>query len=150
MARVFELAEVTTFDGDETLYVVVDPSGTPANAMVTMGTLDGRWARLDGQFDVNTVSTEDSGSAETLTLAPAHDVYMDEDCTFTFPTPTKDGHIFSLLLRGNYTPTFPSSVRWADNTAPTYDQATLFVFETFNGGTHWIGSVAATAISFDS
>lgn len=148
MARVIDMVEVTTLSGDERLYVVVDPTGTPLNRYVDVSTLDGRWARLDGQFDVNYVTSEDSGATETLTLAPAHRVEMSEDCTFTFPTPTKDGHIFSLLLTGSYTPTFPASVYWADDTAPTYEEGSLFVFETFDGGTRWIGTLAASGLVF--
>lgn len=148
MARVYELVEATSLDGTERLYLVVDPEGTPLDRYVDIATLDGRWARFDGQFDVNYVSSEDSGATETLTLAPAHRVEMSENCTFTFPTPTKSGHIFSLLLTGDYTPTFPASVHWAEDTPPTYAEGSLFVFETFDGGTRWVGTLAASGLVF--
>lgn len=144
--RVYEMPEATSLTGNERLYVVIDPTGTPEDRYVDVATMDGRWALSNGQFDVNTVA--DAGSTETLTLAPAHNITMTENCTFTFPTPTKDGHIFSLLLTGNYTPIFPASVYWADDTAPTYEDGSLFVFETFDGGAKWIGTLAASGLVF--
>ena len=64
-----------------------------------------------GEARCNTVA--DAGSAETLPGSyVAHDVTMTEDCTFTFPSPGQDAAVFSLLLSGAYTPTFPASVDW--------------------------------------
>jgi len=102
-----------------------------------------KYAKADGEYAVNTVAA--SGSTETLTLAPAHDVTMDESCTFTFPSPTA-GHTFLLLLSGAFTPTFPASVDWDSATAPTYESPSLYGFTTLDGGTTWVGTLVASGL----
>lgn len=103
---------------------------------------DTAYADIDGEYAVNTVAA--SGATETLTLAPAHKVTMDQNCTFTFPTPTA-GHTFLLWLSGAFTPTFPASVDWDTATAPTYASPSLYGFTTMDGGTTWIGTLVASA-----
>ena len=99
-------------------------------------------AQADGEYAVNTVAA--SGATETLTLAPAHAVTMDQNCTFTFPTPSA-GHTFLLRLSGAFTPTFPASVDWDSATAPTYATPSLYGFTTLDGGTTWVGTLIASA-----
>lgn len=99
-------------------------------------------AQADGEYAVNTVAA--SGATETLTLAPAHAVTMDQNCTFTFPTPSA-GHTFLLRLSGAFTPTFPASVDWDSATAPTYATPSLYGFTTLDGGTIWVGTLIASA-----
>ncbi|NCD17839.1 MAG: collagen-like protein [Actinobacteria bacterium] len=113
------------------LSTITGPSGADGE--------DGTDADTSGQFAVNTVAA--SGAAETLPAThAAHKVTMDEDCTFTFTSPTA-GHAFVLLLLGAFTPTWPASVDWAGGTAPTYASAgTLYHFVTVDGGTTWLGS----------
>jgi len=96
-----------------------------------------------GTYAVNTVAT--SGATETLTLAPAHRVTMDQSCTFTFPTPTA-GHTFLLWLSGAFTPTFPASVDWDTATAPTYATPSLYGFTSLDAGTTWAGSLIASGL----
>lgn len=110
-----------------------------AAARTTLGA-----ANLNGEYAVNTVAA--SGATETLTLTPAHRVTMDQNCTFTFPTPPA-GHTFSLLLSGAFTPTFPASVRWNSGVAPTYATASKYVFETVDGGTLWVGTLVASGFT---
>lgn len=109
-------------------------------ALITGTTVETALAEIAaGLNQVNTVAA--SGSTETLTLAPVHKVTMDQNCTFTFPTPTIASHTFTLHLLGAYTPTFPGSVDWADaGGAPTYTTPTLYVFTTTNTGTDWLGA----------
>ena len=98
-----------------------------------------------GQYAVNTVAT--SGATETLPATfPAHDVTMDQDCTFTFAAPTA-GHTFLLKLSGAFTPTFPASVEWDAGTAPTYASPSVYGFTTLDGGTSWIGSLVGSALA---
>jgi hypothetical protein len=92
-----------------------------------------------GEARVNTVAT--SGATQTLPDEyVAHKVTMSADCTFTFPTPTKDGQPFSLLLSGAFTPTFPASVQWPNDTPPTYESPSLYTFVTLDNGTAWLGA----------
>jgi hypothetical protein len=74
-----------------------------------------------------------------------HDVTMDQNCEFTFPTPTEDGHVFVLVLRGAFTPTFPASVDWSGGSAPTYTTPAVYVFSTVDGGTVWLGAQTGKA-----
>lgn len=99
---------------------------------------------VKGQYAVNTVGA--SGATETLTLAPAHRVTMDQNCTFTFPTPTA-GHTFLLWLSGAFTPTFPASVDWNAGVAPTYATPSLYGFTTLDGGTTWAGTLIASGLA---
>jgi hypothetical protein len=100
---------------------------------------------FNGSFSVNTNAT--TGSTETLTLAPAHKMTMDQNCTFTFPTPTTAGHTFQLWLLGAFTPTFPASVDWDAGAAPTYANDSLYVFTTLDTGTTWLGTLVASALA---
>lgn len=145
MARVIDMVEVTTLNGDERLYIVVDPTGTPLNRYVDIDTLDARWGRKDAQYDVTSLA---AGASVTVTLAnPASELTMTSDTTIIFPTPTLNGCAFSLWLKGAYTPTFPGTVVWADGTPPTYADDSLYVFQTFDGGTTWIGALVGSALA---
>lgn len=121
-------------------------AGTNTTHLATTAFAAAGFTPVSGQFDVNTVAL--SGAAQTLpATVPAHRVTMDANCTFTFTSPTKTGHTFSLLLSGAFTPTFPASVRWNSGTAPTYATASKYVFETVNGGTIWVGTLVASGFT---
>jgi hypothetical protein len=98
-----------------------------------------------GEARVNIVAA--SGATETLPAAySAHDVTMDQNCEFTFTSPSVKGHSFALVLRGAFTPTFPASVDWSGG-APTYATPSLYVFTTVDGGTVWLGSLVGSAFA---
>lgn len=139
------LTAVKTVDGTGSGLDADLLDGNEATAFATSGhNHDSAYAQLDGEYAVNTVAT--SGATETLTLAPAHNVTMDQNCTFTFPTPTA-GHTFTLLLTGAFTPTFPASVDWNAGTPPTYASPSKYAFETVDGGTTWVGTLIASALA---
>lgn len=99
------------------------------------------------ESNVNTVAT--SGGTETLdtSLYGVHDVTMDQACTFTFSNPAPSGKatIFTLILRGAFTPTWPASVDWPDATPPTHTTPAVYVFTTVDAGTTWFGNQAGKA-----
>ena len=72
---------------------------------------------------------------------------MDQNCTFTFTSPSSDGHAFVLRLAGAFTPTFPASVKWSGGSAPTYSSPAVYVFVTHNAGTTWNASQMGKAFS---
>lgn len=99
------------------------------------------------ESNVNTVAS--SGSTETLdtSVYGVHDVTMSENCTFTFSNPAPSGKctIFTLILRGAFTPTWPAAVDWPDATQPTYGSPTVYTFLTVDAGTTWLGASAGKA-----
>mgnify|MGYP003672225774 CR=1 FL=1 len=112
---------------------------TDAGSYVDATDVDAAFQEVfSGQYGRNVVAA--TGATETLTLHPAQHVIMNQNCTFTFASPTAQGHTFLLRLSGAFTPTFPASVEWADAAAPVYAGKALFVFTTFDGGTAWLGN----------
>lgn len=132
----------TAADNDEGDFATA-AQGTKADTAVQPADL-AAYAPATGAYAVNTVAA--SGATETLTLAPAHDVTMDEDCVFTFPSPTA-GHTFLLRVSGAFTPTFPAAVVWNEGAAPTYATPSLYGFTSLDGGTTWIGSLIASSLA---
>lgn len=118
-------------------------------ATTILGAVSGVTSPTAGNFssNVNTVAT--TGATETLdtTLYAVHDCTMDQNCTFTFSNPAASGKatIFTLILRGAFTPTFPASVDWGDATPPTYSTPTQYVFTTVDAGTTYLGQSVAKA-----
>lgn len=118
-----------------------------SGSLITATSVNGALAEIfNGSAAVNTVAT--SGATETLTLAPVHKVTMDQNCEFTFPTPTAAAHTFVLYLAGSFTPTFPASVDWASAAAPTYATPSIYVFHTNDTGTTWFGALFGGAGGF--
>jgi len=68
-----------------------------------------------GEYDAGSVAT-------TATInwnnGPVQYVTMTADTTFTFSNPLSGGR-YLLHMAGAFTPTFPSTVRWPNNTTPT-------------------------------
>ena len=97
-----------------------------------------------GAIESNVQTVGATGATETLDTATygVFDMTMDQACTFTFSNPAPSGKatIFTLILRGAFTPTLPASVDWADAAAPTYATPSVYVFTTVDAGTTWLGS----------
>lgn len=97
-----------------------------------------------GQIKSSVVTVAASGATETLdaSTSAVFDVTMDQNCVFTFSGAAAAGTatIFTLILRGAFTPTFPASVDWGDATPPTYGSPSVYTFMTVDGGTTWMGA----------
>lgn len=147
-----EVVRVTAYTTAATTATVTrGAAGTAANSHSSGATFVNGPTAFDlnavegGEARVNIVAT--SGATETLPAAySAHDVTMDQNCEFTFTSPSVKGHSFALVLRGAYTPTFPASVDWSGG-APTYATPSLYVFTTVDGGTTWLGSLVGSAFA---
>lgn len=65
--------------------------------------------------------------------------------------PSSAGCCVTLVLGngGNYTVTWPSSVKWSDNTPPTLTQngSDALTFITVDGGTTWYGALSCVGIA---
>ena len=119
---------------------------TDAGGYLTATTVDDALQEIaSGQYSRNNVTA--SGTTETLTLDGAQQVVMNNDCTFTFPSPTTDGHTFLLKLSGAFTPTWPASVDWPNGLEPVYSSVSVYCFTTFNSGTTWFGGQMGSSFS---
>jgi hypothetical protein len=102
-----------------------------------------------GAVESNVRAVAATGSTETLDTSAygVFDMTMDEACTFTFSNPAPSGKatIFTLILRGAFTPTLPASVDWGDATAPTYTSPSVYTFMTVDAGTNWLGAQVGKA-----
>lgn len=121
--------------------VVVAAADGPDNGGLSIGNV--------GAIESNVNTVASSGSTETLdtSLYAVHDVTMSEACTFTFSNPAASGKatLFTLILRGAFTPTWPAAVDWPDATQPTYTTPSVYTFITVDGGTIWMGASAGKA-----
>jgi hypothetical protein len=123
-------ASIATYTGTETL----------TNKTIEAGVFTNGYTEEVGTANTTTAFTIDltAGSVQILTLTG--------NCTFTFPTPTA-GKSFLLFLKqdatGSRTASWPASVKWPSNTAPTItntaNKVDKFVFTA--DGTYWLGSV---------
>lgn len=102
------------------------------------------WSDQDSQYDAG-----NSGSSKTIdwSNAPAQLLSMTASCTLTFSNP-KSGAAYVLRVlqggSGSYTITWPATVRWPSDTAPTLTTTVgdgdLINF--FWDGTNYYGSIA--------
>lgn len=95
----------------------------------------------------------DAGSTYgiNITNSIVFDITLTEDCTFTFPSTLVSNYLqeFIIYLKqdttGGWTPSFPSSVKWADDTPPTLDEtpSTLNIIRFFSLGdaSRWYGEI---------
>jgi hypothetical protein len=102
-----------------------------------------------GAVESNVQTVASTGATETLDLSlyGVFDMTMDQNCEFTFSNPAPSGKatIFTLILRGAFTPTLPNTVDWGDASAPTYTTPSQYVFTTVDGGTTYLGQQVAKA-----
>ena len=134
------VTSATLVDAD--LLAVDDTSASAETKNITAGDVAAsapwadRYEQITGEFDVNVVAA--SGSTETLTLAAAHRVTLDQACTISFTTPVQDAHLMVVHTFGTYAITWPAAVTWRGDT-PTVTGECLWAFETSDQGTTWLG-----------
>jgi hypothetical protein len=130
--------------GDTTGNLVLQVNGT-----TTALTLDtAKSMNLSGGYTEGVV-TANTSTAYTISLANGtlQILTLTGNCTYTFPTATA-GKSFTLFqlqdATGSRTVTWPASVKWPANTAPTItstaSKGDKFVFTA--DGTYWWGSNA--------
>jgi hypothetical protein len=127
-------------------FPVVDSSTVTTKRIEASEVAVGLALLYGGRLTVNTVAT--TGATETLTSADIQRMTMDQNCTFTFPTPAGTGHGFILVLSGAFTPTFPAAVDWdSGGGAPTYATPSWYTFITADSGTTWLGTLVASGLA---
>jgi hypothetical protein len=100
-------------------------------------------------LESNTQTVAATGATETLdtSLYGVFDVTMDQNCTFTFSNPAPSGRttMFTVILRGGFTPTWPAAVDWPSGVSPTHTTPSIWTFTTVNAGTTWYGAQVGKA-----
>jgi len=93
---------------------------------------------------VNTlVSTLPEGTLDT-SLHSMFDVTLEADVEFIFENPAPAGKdtTFSLIVRGDFDPSWPATVLWPGGVEPTYDSPSIYVFKTVDEGATWFGMLS--------
>lgn len=100
---------------------------------------------VGGAAGTNTTSTY----TVDIETGNTYHLILNANCTFTFsnPTPTGTACYITILLKqdgtGGWSATWPATVVWPDNTAPTVTTTAsswvLYHFLTVNGGNTWFG-----------
>jgi hypothetical protein len=117
------------------------------------GRIDQAVIRNYGETLVGGAAGTNTGSAYTVDLSGGNvfNLILNANCTFTFSNPTTSGTACSFVLYlsqgGSKTATWPASVLWQNNTAPTLTatagRVDIFSFITVDAGTTWLGFVVA-------
>ena len=144
----FLTADESKLDGIEAAADVTDAANVSA-AGALMKVAAGAAVENIGAVESNVQTVAATGSTETLdtSVYGVFDMTMDQNCTFTFSNPAPSGKatLFTLILRGSFTPTFPAAVDWPDAAAPTYTTPSVYTFMTVDAGTTWLGAQAGKA-----
>ena len=106
--------------------------------------------------DYGEIKTSPASAAGTLTLDITNGNHFtttltENVTTLTISNPTATGTLCAIELwikqdvTGSWTFTWPAAVKWAGGTAPTVtataSRTDVYVLQTVDGGTTWIGSV---------
>lgn len=106
-----------------------------------------------------TVVTANTGTAYTINLNSGNifNLTLTGNCTFSFSNPPATGRSGSVTLiltqdgTGSRTATWPASVKWPSDTAPTLSTAisSIDVIQLFtvDGGTTWLAFLAGNNLS---
>lgn len=150
-SNVFGSTELTVDDLNvDNINSVLNASISVVNAnIVNANTVNGATLKT---YDIKGEILGNVSTSATLNLANANffSANTTGDTTWTFSTPPDannfGGFVLSLGGGGNFNQTWPASVRWAQNTAPTLTAGTenldILVFVTYTGGTIWHGAAS--------
>lgn len=114
-------------------------------------TVDGVKRFASGLYG-NVITLASNSGAIDVTLATAFIKTVTANTTFSF-TNVPSGVICCITLQiingGNYTVTWPNSVKWTDNTAPdlTSYGKDILTFITMDGGTTWFGTTTCIGVT---
>jgi len=103
-------------------------------------TIDGQYIQQEETLTVSSnATTVDCSTGNYFTVQAAGDI------TFTFGTPPADTKSYAMVIEVDHnsgTLTWPASVKWNGDTAPTLTTGKThqFYFHTNNGGTRWRGA----------
>ncbi len=123
-------------------------ASTPQFARIGFGTGAGSVAVVTttGIFDTGYYDNGNSGTTKTITWTNGmvQKITMNNDCTFTFASPTAAGTKFTLAViqdgSGSHLVTWPGTVTWRGGAAPTLTTTagkTDFITFVYNGSVYY-------------
>ena len=142
---------------DSTNWAQISASAIPDNALLNVAQTFTANQTISAELKATsyneTYAAVTSSSNATTVNCETGNVFshtLSENTTFTFSNPPATGTAFGFTLKviqdasaSGYVITWPSSVDWADATAPTLTATASavdqFVFYTHDGGTTWYG-----------
>ena len=125
-----------------------DSDYAPINNPSFTGTVTCGSNAIGKQFEqgVNVVGNVSANNDIDYSLGQVHSLTMTATAALTFKNPPASGTLgyLHILVAGGDThaPDFTTNntIKWAGGTAPTPSSLDLWFFETFDGGSSWIGS----------
>lgn len=134
----------------ETSSSVTDTQPTP---VYTTGnqTIDGVKRFASGLYG-NVITLESNSGVIDVTLATSFIKTVTANTTLSFinvPADVICCITLQIINGGNYTVTWPNSVKWTDNTAPdlTRNGKDVLTFITMDGGTNWFGTTTCIGVT---
>jgi hypothetical protein len=122
-----------------------------SNGIDSDGTID-----LDGSFEIDGAYKQTAEAVAALDINLSTGNYftktINANSTFTFSNPPASGTVGSFTLELTHTSgtvTWPTSVKWPADTAPTLTagKTHLFIFVTDDGGTRYRGAALADYVN---
>tara|TARA_X000001382_G_scaffold128789_1_gene119282 strand:+ start:49 stop:795 length:747 start_codon:yes stop_codon:yes gene_type:complete len=140
-----ELADYLTTSTGASTYQTIALAAPKASPTIT-GTLTAANVATDGQYIQQEETLTVSSNATTVNCSTGNyfTVQAAGNITFTFGTPPADTKSYAMIIEVDHNSgslTWPASVKWPADTAPTLTEGKThqFYFHTNNGGTRWRG-----------
>jgi len=134
-----------TYSANVAFSAVPTYSSGPFAAGNTSGAIANTTLDVYGGVAMNVVTLATSSNTVNVALANYFISTPAGTSTWIFtgvPTSRDSSFVLQMANGGNYTITWPSSVKWPSNTAPTLSTSgvDILIFSTVNTGTTWRGS----------
>ena len=134
-----------TYSANVAFSAVPTYSSGPFAAGNTSGAIANTTLDVYGGVAMNVVTLATSSNTVNVALANYFISTPAGTSTWIFtgvPTSRDSSFVLQMANGGNYTVTWPSSVKWPSNTAPTLTSSgvDILIFSTVNTGTTWRGS----------
>ena len=134
-----------TYSANVAFSAVPTYSSGPFAAGNTSGAIANTTLDVYGGVAMNVVTLATSSNTVNVALANYFISTPAGTSTWIFtgvPTSRDSSFVLQMANGGNYTITWPASVKWPSNTAPTLSTngVDLLIFSTANTGTTWRGS----------
>lgn len=146
-------ADVSALDNESLIFYEQNVAGTPTIPVTTTGnqTINGIKTFVSGIYG-GVVTLTSGQNAFDLSLGACFIKTIASNTTFSFSNvPANACCCITVILTnaGNYTVTWPSSVKWTGNNTPTLTEngKDVLTFITADGGTTWFGTTTCIGVT---